>query len=307
MIFLTQNTIPVQGLMMYEDAKYKALNRTPFGDSSKRPLLCVDSLKFMPFTIVKTSLATIEDPLTSILMYDLDGTLAQDLTILINTTVQVDYSTTTGYVRFFAASNLASELPTGSYYLVLTDDTDTWITEDFKICQLNATIYPRNYIKIEYYNNYDAFGFVYQNDYKNYFYLDTIIMPAEPRILKNATIDENNNEEKTLYVYDPQYAIKVFSKDYLNNVLYNMSQHDTINITDTTGQTYEAENFEISRKELPNEFNNLILEFGIKNDTIKWRASDGEENNITLVNQLIVNEDGSGDNITFEDETEWAQ
>jgi len=307
MIFLTQNTIPVQGLMMYEDARFKALNRTPFGDSTKRPLLCVDSLKFMPFTIVKTTSGHIEDVLTSVLMYDLDGTLKQDITTLINTTVKVDYSTTTGYIRFFATANLASELPTGFYYLVLTDGTDTWTTEDFKICKLNDSTYPHAYVKVEYYNSGDAFGFIYQNDYKNYFYLDTVIMPSEQRILLNVLEDEDNNQKKTYDARDPQYSLKILSKDYLYNVINNIAQHSTINITDTTGQTYEAENLEVTRENVTNEFYNTLIEFGIKDDERVWRAADGATNNVTLKSQLIVNEDGSGDNITFEDETEWAQ
>lgn len=301
----TPNTMPVQALQMYTEERYRALNRSPFGDSVRKAVICVDSLRLIPFTIVKT--AAIYDQLTSVLMYDLKDNLVQDITSLINPTVILDQSATAGYIRYFAAADFASELPTGQYYLKLTDGTGTWYTEDFKSCKLNASIYPRDYIKIEYYNTYDFAGFVYQNDYKNYFYLDTVIRKVDSKILNGAKEDENNNREKTLKVVDPQYMIKVLSKDFLYDVLQNVSQHDTINITNTTGQEQEAENIEPSREDVANEFTNTSIEFGFKGDTVSWRASDGEENNISLVTKYLVDENGdpivdeNGDNILYVD------
>lgn len=294
MSYFQENTQPIQPLQMYTSESYRALNRNPFGDSKKLVAVCVDSWYLIPFTIKKTGVSY-DSILTEIILFDLEDTQIQDVTSLINTNVIVDVTTTTGYVRYFATTKLASELPTGKYYLKLTDGTSIWYSEDFKICKLNDIEYPdeNQTIKIEYYNTYDAFGFVYQNSFKNFFYLDIPIKEIDPRRLTKELVDENNNEKETFNVYDPQFGLKILCKDYLLDVFYNISQHSTINITNRNGQIGVVDIMTPAREEVTNEFINAIIEFGIMNDERVWRSCDGDSNNIVLVNRTLTTEGGS--------------
>ncbi len=200
--------------------RYRAqnLSKLPF-------LLICGNTSFLPFQIKKAFVSNTES-ITEWKLYNLDGTLALDLSAFINL-VEIRHTLTDEYLLY--KGNAITGLLSGCYYMKIVKGTYTFYSETFKIIPDAELI---NYIKLEWWNGCDISPILYSTGFKNKIYLDTYteVIPAE--ITEEG--EENGNEVflPTFQRVLQKHKIEFFGPDYLLDSIVLASIHDNIWITE---------------------------------------------------------------------------
>lgn len=215
-------------------------HRLPYAYGAVYPLYC-DDTRILPFQIIRT---TRQNTITSVIMFDKDGTQVRDLTSDMSFDIVAldDYDV----IVYTAQFGYAQELPIGQYYIRVSDGVQTWYSDIFTVV---SDITP--YVKLEWYDEknfvMDAGTIVYQNPrFINRLYLNTEIGKPDYQF-------EEEGEQRDGYFFpekqlsEKTYRFTILAPEYLCDVMRFIRMADHIQIT-ADGYTYNADTFLITPK-----------------------------------------------------------
>lgn len=203
--------------------------------------------KLLPFQIMRTTRA---NAVTSVRLYNRDGSLFADITQFMNQTgLQVVRFASMGYdvIVYPGILPMPINTPDGLYYATLSDGVQTWYSEMFTIVQDVS-----GYLKIEWYDIenavFDAGTIVYRNPlFKNVLYLCTELGKPEYQF-------EEEGENRDGYFFpEKQISEKTYhciclAPEFLCDVMRLIRMSDYVTITDKYGRIYDCDTFLITPK-----------------------------------------------------------
>lgn len=203
--------------------------------------------KLLPFQIMRTTRA---NAVTSVRLYNRDGSLFADITQFMNQTgLQVVRFASMGYdvIVYPGILPMPINTPDGIYYATLSDGVQTWYSEMFTIVQDVS-----GYLKIEWYDIenavFDAGTIVYRNPlFKNVLYLCTELGKPEYQF-------EEEGENRDGYFFpEKQISEKTYhciclAPEFLCDVMRLIRMSDYVTITDKYGRIYDCDTFLITPK-----------------------------------------------------------
>lgn len=188
------------------------------------------------------------DQITSIRLWRVDNNSFTDIeteTILAGLTIKYFSSECYDLIINPASPFDSLELNSGSYYLEVKDDNNTWYSEVFHVVE-NID----QYLKLEYWDTdniaYKDGHIDYSDDFKNFLYIDTKIGKPEYPF-------EEEVQERDGYLFvekqisEKRYKFNFLATEALCDALRVVRMHDYINIY-LDGATYEVDSIVIEPK-----------------------------------------------------------
>ena len=282
-----------QPLRFYSSADKQSYARSNYFNSSNIIDLVVSRSTFMPFTLVRDGEGV--DPLTSIILTNARTGATKDVTSIFNTIIVVDTSTSKGYIRYYATDTLTG-LPFGTWYMTATDGVNTWVTDPFCLGDTSECI------KFEYYDESDLSNFIYQYDFKNFFYIKrTLVQSEKSRSFIKEIEDTLKNRITTFHREDKIQQLEILCRMPLADAIRVMLMHSHIYLTNQLGEESKVKREDLKAEVVEFDYIKLSLELTIEDDYI-IRDELYENNQITLINRNLQTE--TSENITTEDGTE---
>jgi hypothetical protein len=195
------------------------------------------TFRLIPFTLTRTESAAV---LTHVYLVNHLGTETDIITHIPTGQIPV-YTTDSNvdYICYFGNANMTTEMTAGTYHLKITDGTNTWYSDKFKIETWPSNLTASDgtkYIEFEYYNAFDAWGFIYQGGsqigFKNRLRLKT--RPYSSREFeeyKEVDQDRYLDEVTTYQKNSKLYGCKAAALwDYTTDALNLMRLHTNITV-----------------------------------------------------------------------------
>lgn len=188
------------------------------------------TLRLIPITFSRTESSA---NITHFYLVDENGTKTDIYTDIPTGDLPI-YSTSSGtdYIHYVGNQNLVSAVDEGCYYLEITDGTNTWYSEKFRVC--NSIITNYYYVEFEYYNIFDKWGFLYDggqgNVFKNRLRLRTRPYDSREYEEYEEVIDDNELDAKKTFAKSTKiYGCRnITAWDYTSDALQLMKLHTNI-------------------------------------------------------------------------------
>lgn len=194
------------------------------------------------------------------------------------------------YLMNYGQSDLTADMPSGVYYLkveysdVFSGDFEFY-TDVFSIGNVEKMI------KLEYYHSVDTDDFIFQNNYKNIFYLPVYIQDNyDPDIEQESVLDNRNDETRYFQREYEKFRLSSFIAHRNTAKMFtHMSFMDNCTITTQHGETASIENIDLEFKHQEGtEYTEINLIFKLESFIL-----DNNLQNKTLTTRTLLMEDGN--------------
>lgn len=231
--------------LAFYDSVDKQNHRKDYAFGETYPLLTPDK-KILPFQIIR---ATISNPISSVQLRKLDGTLHATITSeMAATGLVVNAYSSDGYdvIAYPGVLPMAITTPEGQYYIVLTDTVNVWYSEVFTIVRSLDDC-----LRIIYWGEesleFEGGRIDYTNSFKFALYLPTQV--GKP----DYTFSEQLQDRDGYSFIEKQVSEKTFrfnflAPEYLLDAMRIIRMSDYIYVTNKGQDLYSADTFLITPK-----------------------------------------------------------
>lgn len=295
-----------QPVRFYSSTSRQFFERNPYLNDCEIPLVTVNKQQLFPFLLTRDN---INDIISAVYLKNRSG-VTQKISYSgvynkdIKSLFTFEYTETdpagTDYIRYYANTNLSTNLPLGIFYLEITDGTNTWYSDYFKIGHYTETV------ELEYYNTRDFAGFLYSNSYKNRVKLYGFIQDNGEYVTYKETIEDFNKNQITVYHREQKlYQLTILVNSALYDAVRIMAMHDTINLTNRLSESSQIEVTELIPTTIEGTaYMKLVIKFRIKDDYFEYTELAEDLSVIQKVlseesGKLVATEDGDVFNVRF--------
>jgi len=282
-----------QPVRFYNSTNSQFFERNPYLNDCEIPLVIANKARLFPFLLTRND---ISDFISGVYLKNRQGVAQkisyggaynENIVSLFTFIYIATQPAETDYIRYFANTNLSTNLPLGIFYLELTDGTNTWYSDYFKIGHYTETI------ELEYYNTHDFAGFLYNNSYKNRVKLSVFIQDmGDYESYKEVIEDFNKNKTTTYHREQKIYQLTILVNSQLYDAMRIMAMHDTIQLTNRLSESSYIEIDELIPTPIEGtSYMKLIIKFRITDDYFEYTELL-EDTNYSVVQKILSEESG---------------